>query len=326
MGKCLVTKLSGSIDNKELLKLGELRININESSVPTGSNRGITIGVASPTTLEIIGDGYFTNETLVQNNGTTKTINGNNNVIYVSNNVKQLSVISKYDIKSLALTDNISEMKLIDLKYCKNIAGLFINRSSLITGDIATLKELPDFTDILAEYSGISGDIASLKDKINMVRLRMANTLVGGDISNLSKLTNLTSLSLGNTNARVTGDLSSLSQMSKLGDATFKIALITGDLASLPSSCRLISLIGNTASVTWGNRPSTAKILAIEGNVPLGNIDEMLQNQAQCQVGFTSSDAAPYKSISVKGARTSASDTAVQTLQSKGYTVSITPA
>ena len=33
-----------------------------------------------------------------------------------------------------------------------------------------------------------------------------------------------------------------------------------------------------------------------------------------------------YKTISLIGTRTSASDAAVQTLQSKGYTVSITPA
>lgn len=326
MNKCLVTKLNGSIDNKELLKLGELRININNSSNQSGGNREIKIGVKSSATLEIVGDGYFTDKTHAQNNGKIKVINGNDNKIYVSKDVKKLSIISKYDIESLALTGNISEMQLIDFKYCKLISGLFITRSSLITGDIEILKEFSNLIDILAEYSGISGDIASLKDIINIVRLRMSNTLVGGDISNLSKLTNLTSLSLGNTNVRVTGDLSSLSQMSKLKDATLKIASITGDLASLPSSCRLISLISNSGSVTWSNRPSTATILAIEGNVPLGNIDEMLQNQAQCQVGFTSSDTAIYKSISVKGTRTSASDAAVQTLQSKGYTVSITPA
>ena len=326
MVKCLLTKLNGSTDNKELPKLGELRININKSSSPSGSNRSITIGVKSSATLEIVGDGYFTDKTLTQNNGKTKVINGNDNTIYVSNDVKKLSIISKYDIKSLALTSNISEMQLIDLKYCKLISGLFITYSTLITGDIEVLKEFPDFSDILAEYSGISGDIVSLKDENKIVRLRMSNTLVGGDISNLSKMVNLTSLSLGNTGVSVTGDLSSLSKMSKLKDVILKIASITGDLASLPSSCRLISLISNSGSVTWSNRPSTATILAIEGNVPLGNIDEMLQNQAQCQVGFTSSDAAVYKSISVKGTRTSASDAAVTALQKKGYTVSVATA
>ena len=52
----------------------------------------------------------------------------------------------------------------------------------------------------------------------------------------------------------------------------------------------------------------------------------MLQDQAQGVVGFSSGDAPEYKTIYVSGTRTSASDAAVQTLQSKGYTVSITPA
>ena len=49
----------------------------------------------------------------------------------------------------------------------------------------------------------------------------------------------------------------------------------------------------------------------------------MLQDLAQCQIGFTSSDTPYYKIISIAGNRTSASDDAVATLQQKGYTVSI---
>ena len=108
---------------------------------------------------------------------------------------------------------------------------------------------------------------------------------------------------------------------------SFKYSKLTGNLAILPSVCRFVSFFRDKGSVfTWGTRSSSAKIIAIEGNATLNNIDKMLQEQAQCQVGFSSSDNVWYKTISVTGNRTSASDTAVQTLQSKGYTVSITPA
>ena len=51
----------------------------------------------------------------------------------------------------------------------------------------------------------------------------------------------------------------------------------------------------------------------------MGNyIDAMLINQAKCQASTSSN-----KTISVNGTRTSASDAAIQTLQSKGYTVSV---
>ena len=102
---------------------------------------------------------------------------------------------------------------------------------------------------------------------------------------------------------------------------------LTGDLATIPSNCIFISFINDKGSVfTWSTRPSTAKIIAIEGSASLTNIDKMLQDQAQCQVGFSSSDQAWYKTISVAGNRTSASDDAVEALQQKGYTISIAKA
>lgn len=51
----------------------------------------------------------------------------------------------------------------------------------------------------------------------------------------------------------------------------------------------------------------------------------MLQDLANCKAAIQS-DIAYYKAITATGTRTTASDAAVQTLQSKGYTVSITPA
>ena len=50
----------------------------------------------------------------------------------------------------------------------------------------------------------------------------------------------------------------------------------------------------------------------------------MLQDQAQC-VSTAPSGNVQYKTIAVKGTRTSASDAALSTLQGKGYTVIVTP-
>ena len=79
------------------------------------------------------------------------------------------------------------------------------------------------------------------------------------------------------------------------------------------------------STFTWSNRPTSANILALEGGVKVDNVDKVLNNLMNCQVGYTSSDPNYYKVISLKGTRTSESDAAVQALQSKGYTVSITP-
>ena len=98
-----------------------------------------------------------------------------------------------------------------------------------------------------------------------------------------------------------------------------------GDLAVMhPNLCYIDC--GSGVTYTWSSRPSSSKIIAIPNKATMNNIDKMLQDQAQCQVGFTSSDNTLYKTITVAGTRTSASDEAVTALQSKGYTVSIAKA
>ena len=150
---------------------------------------------------------------------------------------------------------------------------------------------------------------------------------VSGDIDAFKNLTALTSLNIFNTNTPIIGSINSLSGLSKLLNAQIKYAQLSGDLAVLPTSFRFVSFLGDAGSTfTWGTRPSSAKIIAIEGKASLTNIDKMLQDQAQCQIGFTSSDGVVYKTISVAGNRTSVSDDAVATLQQKGYTISIAKA
>ena len=123
------------------------------------------------------------------------------------------------------------------------------------------------------------------------------------------------------------GDIGELSALSKCTEMIFMHSKLTGDLATLPASCRFVSFANDKGSTfTWSTRLSTAKIIAVEGNASITNIDKMLQDQSQCQKGFDASSSVKYKTISCSGTRTSASDAAVATLQSKGYTVSIIPA
>lgn len=143
----------------------------------------------------------------------------------------------------------------------------------------------------------------------------------------MKELTALTSLQLYNKNIPITGDIGELSTLLNCTYIIIDYSKLTGDLAVLPSACKYISLIFDKGSVfTWSNRPTSAKILAINTRASLTNIDKMLQDQAKCQVGFTPSDPIDYKTIKVTGNRTSASDDAIATLQQKGYTINITKA
>ena len=377
MGKCFVTRLSGSTSNNELLRLGEMRIKLKKITSPSENTQTFSITAKKDTNLEIIGDGYFTGSNLSENKGKTMTLPANSTQsIIVSNNNLEIAILDKYSIASIGVNRNTAEQNMsvciddfkysslltyigfvntevsgnIDsLKNCKGLTYVDLSKSS-VYGDIASLKDINSLTNVSLAYTQISGDISNLKNLTSLNTLSLYKTKVSGDISNLKNLTSLNTLLLESTNVYgdigslagctslnmikaynsatpLTGDINAFQNISNLKEVSLKYSRLSGDLATLPASCRFVSFQNDSgSSFTWGTRASSSKIVAIEGNASLTNIDKMLQDQAQCQVGFASSDGVHYKTISVEGKRTSASDDAVATLQQKGYTVSIAKA
>ena len=332
MNRCLVTKLNGSVDNTSLLRIGEMRIGISKVDSPNHWTQGFVITVNKLTVLEIIGDGYFTDVNLTANNGKKITLNPNvNQKVYVSNGNFEVAILDKYALVTIYDYDTYSEgnsnysqknKSLSDIgifKYSTALVNMSLSNTR-VSGDIANLKTLTVLTSLVLSNTQVSGDIADLKTLTALTRLDLTNTQVSGDIANLKTLTALTSLLLYNTQIPLTGEISALSTLSKCRTMSLQYSKLTGDLAILPDACDEVALYFNKGSVfTWSTRPSSAYIISLGSASLSSNVDKMLQDQAQCQVGFTTN-----KVISVTGTRTSASDAAVATLQQKGYTISIT--
>ena len=334
MNKCLVTKLNGSSSNSELLRLGEMRIKILKVQNPTDHTQGFSVGVGSPVTLEIINDGYFTNQTLTENKGKSITLTTGIYSIWVNGTHDvEIAVLSKYNLtrlfyyyqgESIDPSSYNIKINISDLKYSNALSGLDLSNTK-VSGSIDDLKSLTALTQLQLNNTQVSGDISNLKSLTALSGIYLDNTQVSGDISNLKSLTALKEIYLSNTQTPIIGDIGKLSTLSKCTQIFLRYSKLTGDLAAVPALCRFISFLNDKGSVfTWSTRPSTAKILAIEGSARLSNIDKMLQDQAQCQVGFSPSDSVWFKTISVVGNHTSASDAAVAALQQKGYTVKIT--
>ncbi len=308
MSKCLVTKLSGSSSNTALLKVGEMRIKFDKVSVPTLGTQGFGLSVNKPVTLQIIGDGYFTDDSFSENKGNTLILNPTDNHFVVSENTSEVAILDKYSLIRMRLDldnfvnsayyGNNRHLSIEDIKYSTGLIYVHLSTAQ-VTGDISSLKNLTQLTD-----------------------LHLANTQVTGDISSLKNLTRLTILSFSYT--KVTGDIGSLKNLTQVKNLYFINCVLTGDLATLPANCKYM-VSGGDSVFTWSTRPSSSNIVAISGSFKVINLDKMLQDLAQCKVGFTENDAIGYKNIVVKGTRTSASDAAVSTLQSKGYTVTIIP-
>ena len=306
-------------------------------SNPTEHTQGFSIGVNNNVTLEIVSNGYFTDKTLTENKGKNITINAGATSVWVSgNNDVEIAILDKYSLTLLALFylgeassdvygKNV-ELDISDLKYSTALTSILLSDTQ-VSGDIANLKNLTALTKVSSNNTQVSGDIANLKNLTALTSINLLGTQVSGDIANLKNLTALTSISLYNKQVPLTGDIGQLSTLSSCVSISLKYSKLTGDLAILPSKLRFVSFAKDKGSVfTWSTRQSTAKIIAIDGNASLTNIDQMLQDQAQCQVGFLPNDAAWFKIISCVGTRTSASDAAVATLQQNGYTISIIPA
>lgn len=307
MGNCLVTRLKGTVLNSDLLRVGELRICVHKIDNPSGETQRINLNFTEDTKLEIVGDGYFTNAALINNLGKTLTAKANvETLVYVSNGDFEIAILNKYALTKInTRTNKKTAIKdIADLKYSSSLNHLAINS---------------------VENIGYFSDIKSLT---TLSYLSVSNANINGNLSDLKSLTNLTYLFIGNTSNKTTGNVSSLKAMTNLNTFAILNSDVIGDLATLPSSCRSAAFDYHDTKVVfdWSSRPASSKIIAIRGNPKLNNIDKMLQDQANCVVGFTSADDASYKKIGVSGTRTSASDAALATLQQKGYTVTITPA
>ena len=342
MGKCFITKLNGTISNSSLLKLGEMRIffkNLNSSS--NLEEHTIVLSASEGMQLSIVGNGYFCDSSLSQNKGVSATINANTgNTLYVNGTEFYVSIPNKYALINVKVTSKFASFDISALKYSKNLGDLQLY-NSLVNGDISSLEGNTNLTNININNTKISGDIRYLRNLAKLQNMYLLSTEVTGNIANLKGLTTLQNIELSDTEvtgdianlkglttliklnmSNVSGDIKSFKDMPSLNRLIFFDAFLTGDLATLPANVTYVSIWRNANVFTWGERNASSYILSMTGNIQINNIDKMLIDQSKCQVNEGTSE----KVISVVGARTSASDAAVATLQQKGYTVSITPA
>lgn len=352
MVKCFITKLKSVVENTDLLKINELRIKISKVTSPSAWTQGITLLADSEVKLSIIGDGYFTNESLSTNEGKEKTIpSGSETIFYVSNGDYSISVLGKYSLAKIYFVDEYKEgvrdnksMDLDSISYSRNLTVLDV--SNKVDGDLSSLARCTALQYLSLPSSDVTGDLSNLKGMQNMVHLALSSEKTVGDLSAVFEMKDLEYLLL----TCLTGDFSALASLSKLktinitlGSEVADIASISslaqleelslnspkasGDISKIPAKCSYASLDRvKSTEFTWSNRPSSSSIFGISGSPVINNIDKMLQDMSSC-VSFKTNSTPSWKSvISATGTRTSASDAAVQTLQSKGYTVSITPA
>lgn len=229
MAKTLVVKLAGTVDNDDLRKLGEMRIQITpiskspEPRAPSSNSQLMSLTVAEPIQLKLTGDGHFTDSTLEQDLGTTFTLQAGNNRIYVSDSTSTLHIYNKSAITAITLPfDGTNHHLHWEVDYA-DFAGMYaLTNIDLhyvkVTADssLSAVRDLTKLTNLKlmsGRYTQCKGD---LSDVVGLTRLNILNLIeqnqITGNISSLAGLTNLTAAYLSFC-SKLTGDTSSIAHL-----------------------------------------------------------------------------------------------------------------
>lgn len=357
MNKCLITKLGGVVNNNSLSKLGELKIKFTKGT--KSGNRNITLMFSQKTEVKLSGDSAFWSgdKTKILNADQQAQLEFNNmnemEISFPKYNLKYLAInitdggTAKFDIGDLKYSKLLEYLNLSNTDIygdISSISGLknlinFRVGNTKVYGDLAAVSNLLKLTVIEVNDSRITGNLSAISNLSELSHVYMYNSRITGNlsaISNLSKLvkfdaryldlvadvsavTNLSELLYLYVD-KLKGNINTINNLQHLRVLKSSAAELTGDLALLPSSMYRIELSNATkSSFSWSDRPSSAKVLSIYGSMVLSDIDKMFIDNAKCEVPTTGYDN--IKNFFIIGRRTSASDSAVQTLQSKGYSV-----
>lgn len=313
MGKCLITKLNGSVGNTNLPVIGKIRVMF------TGTDNKNDASIT----------GHFTLQ------GSTSTWKGDG-TCNVGTPIGDLSynVDPDKNAKGILLIDSKKDISYISSTYCYGTNVYFAD----INKYCARLKKL------YLSNTEQEGDLSEIADLSSLEYLDLASSKVTGSFANATYFQNLKSLNISKNNKIVCslsdlsscfaldnldiresstiGDLSALSLCANLKSLATEGSGITGSISSLANIKSFIHYNSYSKPNTWSSpslRPSSYP--KIMGNIKFASAsdtDNFIINMASCTDEGITNKAWYFQSSH----RTSASDAAVSTLQNAGYTLS----
>lgn len=314
MGKCFVTKLNGTTSNNALLHIGGLKFKIR-NTVGDGANFKINLITGS------LVDVYASAP--IDING-TKTQNLKSQSVVIikpeySSNYTEIEVVGRYSIKDFGYDNNtgLNVDDVIDLSIDKYMNKLSDSWSQWFCGTpTINLQEVKtNYITRKMSCKNVSGNIANA-DMVSLV-VDDAKGLYG-DISNMINLTGV--CTTGDINdEKIYGSINKLTSITSLYS---KKSVLTGDLAKL-NKLEYIS-VNNSCEFTYSNKSLGSEVI-LAGRLYLKSgtdVDNLLLHAAMKDV---QSDTVHRRKIDIYtkdgSNRTSASDSAVATLKSKGMTI-----
>ena len=273
MGNCLVTKLKESVQNQELIKIGEVRVTVSgQGGLYVVPIEGELINVRTSD-----GVAHLTqNGVPFASKDFAYTASAWNNYFDITGENYSIIINNKYKLCNIYLTGNIS-VNGDDLFYSDNLAELAL----LGTTNPVNITKVNNKTRKSVTCANV--DVAIFKD-VPLNGLSVKNSY--GSISDINDFMGST-IECGNNNlSGIVNDIISKEGMVKMNlyrDDGLDEGNIGGDLSLASSTVKYIGFTGQRNTCIWsGVRQSGYPAVCLK-QVNLGNyVDAMLKGQINC--------------------------------------------
>ena len=235
MGNCLKKQLKESVNNSNLLKLGELVLKMHQVETPTSDKSILTIGNSTdtPCIVSVSNGGAFVLDYSDINDQskhlTSLEISDATRTLYFINANFDIHISNKYVVSELSFGYNSSiGGNYIDMKFMPVLVIVTVQHSMYFDGDVNDLLDNGNighgiFTEIRASRLKLS----SVAKNTNATTIILGGSDIQDDIAILAPLTSLTALNVGSTD--VFGTVESLAEGMIAAGRTSGTLAITAD-------------------------------------------------------------------------------------------------
>lgn len=277
MGKCLVTKLQGTVENSELLKIGESRVLHARNTSDSVDLRGFSIKVM--TNMTIKGHGLT-----IDNQNEVEVTAGDDRHYNVSNDNGYIEIPDKQNLLGLKVgkTNGTARgncaINLQSLHFAKNLKELYV--SSSVPHCFADICDMPALSYLRSNEGNFEDNISSIGTLPALEEMYISDSAdVHGDLSGFtsSKFPKLKTLLLVNIQ-KVDGDISSFASLTSLGTLNVQSSsYIKGDISNLASgmvangrTSGALAVTGTNSGVTHNGEHFTKKTITFNSGVSNG--------------------------------------------------------
>lgn len=193
MGNCFIHKLDVDSNNPSLKKLEYLRLHVSSGETSSQNRR---ISLTAPDLIVSVANGtkkISTSSDLSAPVSEYKEKNAQYRILYFLEGDYDVDIYSKYDIEYFSDAGNLSvtgrkiSINIDEFEFNDKLTSITMQTSADTTGNIASLANAKDLSNIKLSNSQVEGDIYNIRLLTKLTSLSLYYSNVNGTIENFAK-------------------------------------------------------------------------------------------------------------------------------------------